>query len=484
MATVIINNFGGGHAEDIRNFATNQSEYSKNFDIFTNEHYLQPYPNTTTEVVTGGTIADHRMSDVIDNITLGSDIYIGLGQAGDADANLKFFSKDTQTAAWTKRAEDTSGSVINGTLVGYKGFAYALKTQGSDVQLLELTNITTINSRGTVSSESTACKPFVHPEDNILYGGCGDQIWKWDGSTFTSYSSIFPTGTIITSLTDYGTYLVVAIRTLEGKAVAYLWGRDGTLTTTQGIINFGKGNLNTIENLGEIIIGVVTPSSATTIDDKIFIKTWAGGEVKTIKAITASFSGTANSILKAKSKDKLYFIFGASDCIYVVSKNKDGAWTVAKDRYVDNGTAPSSVRGLSVIDDYMWIGYINASASNVFYITAENSFTSTSTYRTTLNPSMPIADRYKNKQLKAVQLSYTGASSGTTVLKYSVDGSTMTTLISDTNATGEKTTIATNENTNALPLLAGREFQFQVECTGGTKIKEIKYIYDNLNEIM
>lgn len=484
MPKAIINNFGGGHAEDIRTFATNQSEYSLNFDVFTNEHYLQPHPDTVAETVTAGTITDHKMSDVIDSVALGSDGYIALGQAGASDANVKFFSKSTPTDAWTKRAEDTSGSVINGTLVGYKGLAYALKGQGSDVQLLELTNATTITSRGTVTGESSACKPFVHPEDNILYGGCGDQLWKWDGTTFTSYSSIFPVGTTITSLTDYGTYLVVAIRNLEGKAVAYLWGRDGTLTTTQGIISFGKGNLNTIENLGNILVGVVTPNFTTTVNDKIYIKTWAGGEVSTIKEITISTIGATNSILKAKSKDKLYFIVGSNDCIFVVGKNKGGQWVVAKDRYVYGGSSPSSVGGLSVIDDYMWVGYINASADNVFYRTSEASFTATSVYRTTLNPSMTIEDRYNNKQLQAIRLNYTGASTGTTVLKYGVDGSSMTTVISDTNATGEKTTDATCEYTGSLPFLTGKEFQFQIECTGGTKIKELAYKYENLNEIL
>lgn len=483
MIVVIKNNFGGGHAEDLRTFAVNQAEYSLNFDIFTNSHYLQPYPNTTAETVTAGTITDHKMSDVIDGISLSGDSYIGLGQAGLSDANLKFFSKSSPTDAWTKRVEDTAGSVINGTLVGYKGLAYALKTQGSDIQLLELTNATTITSRGTVSTESTACKPFVHPEDNILYGGCGDTLWKWDGTTFTNITSLLPTGTTVTSLTSYGTYLVIALRTLEGKAVAYLWGRDTTINTFQGVIPFGKGSLNVIENLGDIIVGIVTQTSATAIDDKIYVKVWSGGEAQTIKEITATFSGTANSILKAESKNRLYFVYGSSDCIYVVGKNKEGEWVVSKDRYVDNGTAPSSVRGISVIDDYLWVGYTNSGGDSVFYRTSEGNFTSTATYRTTVNPNMAIADRYKDKQLMSVQISYTGASSGTTSVKYSVDGSSMTTLISDTNASGEQITIATAENTDALPLLSGREFQFQIECTGGTKIKELRYTYTNLNEI-
>ena len=490
MTTVIQNRFDGGHAEDIRTFATNECEYSKNFDIFSKSHLLQPYPDTVTEVVAAGTITDHKMSDIIDTVTLSGDGFIALGQAGSADANLKFFSKSNITSDWTKRAEQTAGSVVNNTLVGYKGLAFAIESSGSDLNLLELTDATTITDQGTITGVTTACKPFVHPEDQLLYIGADYKIARYDGTndidsgTGSSYimTSLLPTNAVITSLTHYGTYLAIAVRNLNGNGIAYLWGRDTTLNTTQGIIDFGRGNLNTLENLGDVLVGIVSPNVVTTDNDRVQVKIWSGGEVITIKEIDVSFTGNANSILKAKSNGKLYFTIGNSDCIYVVGKNKDGKWVVSKDRYVANGSTPSSVRGLSILDDYMWIGYNNG-VNDVFYRTGDT-YTSTSTYRTTINTSIPTADRYKDKQLDATQLSYTGASSGTTVLKYGVDGSSMTTIISDTNATGEQVIEASAENTNNLALLAGREIQFQIESTGGSKIKELKYKYTPLNSLL
>lgn len=418
MPTVIINKFNGGHAESRYSTIFGVCEESQNFDLLVDEESLTPHRDLVTESVTSGTIADHKLSDIVGGIVVSGNnhTYVGLGQVGTSDTNLKFFSKNTVTDNWTKIVEDTSGSVINGTLVTYKGLAYALKTQSPNIQLLELTNSSTITSRGTVSSESSACKPYIHPEDNILYGGCGDTLWSWNGTTFNSYTAIMPTGSIITSLTSYGTYLVVAIRQLNGNGVAYLWGRDGTLTTTQGIINFGRGDLNIIENIGDTIVGIVTKSS-DVLDYKLKLKTWSGGAVQTIREVPAT-AFSSGSTLKAFMNDRLYFILGAVECVYMVSKNNNGELVISKDRWIDGGLVPSSVYGLSVLDDYLFVGFIDSSTANQFLRTT-SSYIDPSIYTTTVNPNMDIGDKYKDKSLVGVQVSYTGKSTGTTKVRYS-----------------------------------------------------------------
>jgi len=496
MPTVNIQKFNGGHAESIRTFATNQSEYSKNFDIFSDEHYLLPYPDTVTETMVSGTITDYKLTDVISDINiLDGDTLIALGQAGVADTNLKFFSKDTLTEGWTNRAERSSGSVKSNTLIGYTGLAYALEQSGADITLLELTDATTITSKGIITGVSNACKPFVHPGTGFMYIGTDNVISVWTGSALTSYNGILPTNLRITSITNYGTYLVVATRPVNGfdRSIAFIINPSNlALNSTAAISNlvdFGKGNLNVLENLGDILIGVSTANTTTTvIDNKLSVKAWAGGEVETIKEVDIdSTIGISPIILKAKVKQKLYFALSTDDCIWVFGKNKDGVWTLSKDKYVVNGTAVTAITGLSILNDIMWVGFSTAGISNGFYRTVfstaspSSDYTATCIYRTTINPNMFAEDRYKHKQLRAVQISYTGATTGTTVLKYSVDGSAMTTIISSTNATGEHTVEATNENTDSLPLLSGREFQFQIESTGKSKVKEIKYKYDILN---
>ena len=112
-------------------------------------------------------------------------------------------------------------------------------------------------------------------------------------------------------------------------------------------------------------------------------------------------------------------------------------------------------------------------------------YTATSKFVTSINPSMPIADRYKDKQLEAVQIAFTAASpsslDSTAVLKYSFDGASLTTVISsaqDTN--GEYVVEATNDS-SAEPFLSGRELTLQVESVNNAKIKEVRYKYSVLN---
>lgn len=493
MPTINITTWDGGHAEDIRTFATNESEYSKNFDIFTNPHLLQPYPDVALETLSTGTIADFKLADVVevDGSLYSAENLICLGEEGAADSSPKFFSKSTQSSLdsdWTPRAISSANSSIKGTLVAYKGLAYTVDSAGQVLQLTNLTTITVVNA-GELLASNPICRPFVHPEDNILYIVGGNTIATWDGTDFERYTDQLPTNFTATSLTNYGGYLLIAGYILN-KSVMYQWGRDGTLTTLQGTVDFGEGRLNVIENIGEVIVGAMTTSeSKMVIDNKLIIKVWAGGEVTEITSIDIPSTVVAKT-LKVKNKNRLFFGFATDDSIFSVGKNKNGRWAVARDRYYLNGTTIGArLDSFNIVEDIMWAGFTETTTGK-FYRTKftagspTGDYTATSIYKTTINPVMPLNDRYKDKQLEAIQIAYTGATSGTTVVKYSVDGSAMATVINDTNASGEKITIGTNEFTNSPALLSGKEFQFQIESTGKSQIKELRYKYTNLNEIL
>src|SRR6185436_13782731 len=108
-------------------------------------------------------------------------------------------------------------------------------------------------------------------------------------------------------------------------------------------------------------------------------------------------------------------------------------------------------------------------------------YANTSVYKTTINPDMPIDDRGKMKQLKAFRIYYTGKSSGTITVKYAVDTSTMTSILSETTAAAEEMKQTTMQ-VDGLAFTAGREIQFQLESTGGVEIKYYEYEYDFLNQ--
>jgi len=494
MPTATQVKFDGGHAEDIRTFATDECEKSLNFDIFTNPHKLLPYPDGIVETPASGAMADLQISDVDVSLIGTSYLMTGVGYESGASAKPTFYTKSDIVTAFTSQAVAAGNTYQKNSLVIYKNKAFGLAYNVSNQYILyrydSAGSITTI---GTISTSSQFyAKPFVHPEDKILYIIIGSTITSWNDSSLVTTTTILPTDMEATSQTDYGTYLAISMRPLRGNgnSIVYLWGRDASINTLQGQVNFGDGNLLILENLNNILIAVMQPQNAltTAMVNKIRVRGYAGGTVETLKSIVITGTQTGNP-LKVKNGEKLYFGFNNDDCIYVFGKNKEGNWIITKDRYYYNGTTiGSAFAGLSMIGDIMWRlfstvagAYILMRQKVISYLGETATYTSVSTYKTTINPGMAVADRGKNKQLKAFRIYFTGKASGTIGVKYSVDGSAMTSIISESTTAIEdmkQTTMQVDGNA----FIAGRELQFQLESTGGVEIKNYEYEYDNLNQ--
>lgn len=482
MPIAILNKFDGGTAEDLRTFKTDECEKSLNFDVFSNPHYLQPYRDGEAETVDTNTIDDNELNGTVVVSFSSTQYYICFGRSV-SSTTVRIYYKTDINGTWVQGGAGT-GAIVNGTSIVYKGIPYILTISGSDTLLVKATNNATLATAGTISGYSVAVKPFVHPEDNVMYIVSGLSLSRWDGTTLTTYTSILPTGFAPASLTNFGAYLAIA-GTLNGKAVSYLWGRDGTINTVQGTIDFGDGLMLAIENINDSLYAVTTPASTLALSNKLEVQRSNGGASEVVKSITVDNALTSftQGIHKLKKGDAFYFTL-LGDCIYKFALNKSGAYTLTKDRLIYTGAAATVVHGFNFIGDWLWIGFTVSGGVSYFYKTNNaDTYTNTSTYKTTINPGMALEDRYSQKQLVAVQISYTGAASGNTVLKYSVDGSSMTTVISDTNSAGEYSTEAGAENDGTV-FLSGNEFQFQMESTGGAKIKELKYKYKVLNSLL
>ncbi len=487
MTIAIVNKFDGGHAEDLRTRALDQCESCLNFDCFSNPHSLRPYSDMVAEVTaSGNTIDTYKMADVV----IGASGFgmVGLGQKSASDSKAKFLSKDLSISdGWIQRAEFSAGVVDKGTLVVYKTLAYAVGNQ----HLLELTDATTITDIGSVGGTST-CKPFVHPQDNVLYGASGYKVWSYNGSALTVDTTLIPTNMTVVSITDYGSYLALGCQEANtNRVIVYLWGRDMTLNTLQESKDFGIGTLGILENLGDILVVMMTTTSNPTMKyPRLIAKTWAGGQVNTIKEISiGALEGWSAIPTKAKSKDRVFFGFERSDAIYSFGKNKEGLWSLAKDRYIYNSAVIGTVlASISIIDDTMWAGFTDASNNWLFYknqFSTNNpatDYTVTSVYKTTINPAMGLSrytlvDKHKKKKLNAMSIKYTGlATSGTIGLSYSVDGSAFVDVISQATVVGEATVEATVE-ADGTPFKEGREFQFKLKSVGGASIEEFIYDY-------
>ncbi len=496
MPTARVQKFDGGIAEDIRTFAIDECEKSLNFNILNNPHKLVPYSDSKAEVADNGDMKDVQISDVEVSLIGSNYVITGSGYESISSVKPTFYIKSDIISTFSQQAVAAGTTYQKNSGVVYKDKFYALGYNGSDTYTLYRYNSAgSVTAVGTISSSSQFfSKPFVHPEDNVLYIVIGTTITSWDGSSLTTTTSILPTGYEGVSLTDYGTYLAITMRPLRGNGSprTYLWGRDATLNTLQGIVPWGEGKILFVENIYNTLIAIMQPQDSfhSAFYNRILAKGWAGGSVQPLKDISVGVFDFMN-VIRLKNSDRIYFgNQNADDCIYVFGKNKGGSWVLTKDQYLFNGvTTYGGLAGLSMIGDIMWRlivgtisgGYTLMRSRVLSYLSETATYLSTSVYKTTINPSMAIADRGKMKQLLAVRVYYTGKANGVVGVKYAVDTTTMTSIISESTTAIEDMKQATMQiDGNALN--AGREIQFQMESTGGVEIKYLEYDYEPINQ--
>lgn len=470
---------------------------------------LKPYRDMETEALDGGaTLANQRLSSVIRfKCTSQSENIYALGQVSTSNQYPKFYVKattDSPSAAFSSLAngEDTSGTVIPGTLIGYKGALYCLKTKSGSTYLVKHIHGTSTAEVGALwaTSPDNGVVPqmFIHPKDNKLYMASGYTAASYDGSTISTRD--FSTEHEITSLTHYGNNILMAMVAKNGSgSVVGVWSGSTTSSELVDVVTWGSDALMMIENIGDIVVGVSSMSVGGSTDvatvSNVTFRTYAGGNAQTIRTIESVGSlGSRVFPLKAKRNDSVYFPMSCYlngvliNQIWSVYKNSQGSLVIVPDRKPINDTeinqASEPFIGLSMIGDWMWVAWGDSTTGSFYRTNNDENYTATSSYTTLVNPGMPLEDFSKEKVLRQVTVRYgspTGASMSFNV-DYSVDGGT--TYQTATSVTGSTDIInvieATNQTDNS-PYLSGREFIFNLELTGYGEIYEILYKYDVIN---
>ena len=495
----IINTWDGGHAQDLRTFSNDESKTSANFDIHTYPHSLISMRDMVAETYSGGTITDFDITDVVPIQISGTVELIGWGRESSASTKASFFKKTSSTditSAWDKVATNAGAATpMPGTLVNYHNVAWAVDSVHN---LVKFTSPATYTAVGTILATPgiSVPKPFVHPEDDILYFGAGNIVGLNDdgGSGFDGSVLVLPENMFITSFTAYGSYLAIACKPANGagESVVYLWDRDTSLNTGIQPIWWGDTALEVLENIGEILVGVSGiknvgsfTAPTTTQSYKYLVRIYGGGSVQTVKEIVFSDSSQLRNF-KAKLNDKLYFGFDTQDCVYVTGKNKSGEWFVAKSSFItpSGSYITDALTGISIVGDVFFISYTDGGTSGYLTRTTEGTYANVCRYYTTINPGMPVEDRYEEKTLVAVQIAYKCTGAGNMEVSLYVDSTfSLQQIIDSTNAvTGEY--IQTSQMvTDGTMFKTGREFSFQINATGNMEVKEWKYIYEKMNTI-
>lgn len=493
MSKVIINQFDGGRAQSDRDTTTNENIDCSGFDILLDENTLVPYTGNSIDHLSSG--SGTSSTYVIDAVLTTTGQIIGVAYL--TTSGFRFVRKDSLNprSFWVVNSASDAGNTARWA-IAYKGGAYGL----ADERLYRYDSDTAHTLIGTISGSGTGTivKPIVHSQDNVMYMASGKILSKYDGTTFTASAFTMPYDVI--ALEEYGQYLAVFCQGPDGKSVVYLWGRDTSLSTLQQVIEVGEG-------LGKILVnleGVLYAISEKT--GKVIIRGYLGGVFTKLKQIEvrqlsgSTYFGTLYD-KRIKSGGNVFFTTGGQNII-CFGKNKKGQYIVTRDRNMAITAGISSIHGLFAVEStygnsqetVFFYTYTAGSEAGVNYFTNTALYAAspsasnygTAVYTTTLNPSMPIEDRNKEKQLQKVwiKIAPMHLSFGSITVEYSVNGSSFVTVISQNSTFTNNIMIfeASAENTGAS-FLNGSEYKFKITSTSGVSITEFGYSYDNINTL-
>lgn len=495
MPKVIINQFNGGLDEDVRSHNTTTFKDVAGFDTLTYKHRLAPLGESESEALTSGVITDKQITD-INRDSSGYLTFFGRNSAGSPTVTNIFVKSSGTDISSTldSPGSDSAGAIyLQNSSAFYKSnYYYGLASATGTVRKL-VSGTWTASTSGSFPivsywSNEPGVRPVIHPADDILYLARQQYLAKVNGTTWSNISSVvIPSTHIITSLTPYGNDLAIAAAPLYeggGKSRVFIWSRDTSLSTFRDNIDWGEDTLLILESMGGTLVGVSTSESSISSSSsyttyktkKLIVRVLSGGQAIVLKEIIVPSTFTLKNF-KARTADKLYFGGDNGDALYVIKKNTDGTFTVAKDRFVNNGSAYTTLKGIGIYGDYLWTMFDTAGQTgNIYRTKVTSSYTNTSFYESNINPSMPLDDRIKLKSLIKVVVSTAPLpANGSITVKYSVDGGAYETLFTET--TDNRITTFTDSDSTGAPLKDGYEYQFKIESTGGAEVTELRYEY-------
>ncbi len=498
MTRVVIQKLASeGIAKNSRTPSITKAAYVQNFDVLTYPNSLKPYPGMVANETKAYFITDFQY--VVGGVGVSTNILgfgVVSGQSTGGHAELYMKTGDVVTGGWTTVLASPGGAVKNRSanlFFLYKGYIYygSAGTHISRIGDLE------VSGTGATLSETyfavggvgftNLTQAIRHSKDDIMYFGLDNKVYYKNGTAGTiSLGVTLPSDLIVTSLVEYGNYIMIACKPSDGvnESVSFLWDRDTSLNTVTESIPWGTGLLKIIGTVDGVPIGIsiIGTNSFDVVSPRIVIKKYVGGEPQIVHELISENSVIDLTQKKWQTNNRLFFgakitLNGAlRHCMFVVGKDENGEIIVVPDVNVNNDTAlTGNIDGFAKFGGVWYIAY-NTDGSVNRTIT-DGSYSGTSIYESLKTPSMPIADRHLPKQISAISASYSKLPGvGQTLVSYRVDGSTTWETI-QTDAVDNSVFMEATAEDDGTPFAEGREPEFRLESTGGAEITEFSYRY-------
>lgn len=441
----------GGMGDNVREQVKNKAQMIKHFDYFSNPDKLTPYRDTEADTHDGSTATGMKQYNLM-NFALGSDgkqYAIGHQLTTDATKSWIFLKATPTTASWTVdvayKSTLAGGASWQDCFIEWQGSFYSFGTgyvikcplAGTFVD-----NVVAIT--GTITSAAQGLKGA----DGNLYLPYNNKLVRVNsaGTATDDVCSALPSDMMITSLSEYGSYLAIAMcyktsantpDTTRSSKV-FIWDYV-TTATVQDVIDFGEGALMVLGNVEGSLVGIVNKNleKSTTIDLAIgkgamVIKQWSGGTAKTKKALIATQAVTLGRMLKYKvlKDNRLYWVaslpYGVStstESTYHLGiwsfgrKNDERDFTLSLD-FIEDGVDTDNwkINAFGASGNY-W--FINHSADGSISRTNDTaSYTTESVWET-----QRLGDEKQNKKLVSVAvMTEPQPTAGQITLKYKKNG--------------------------------------------------------------
>lgn len=472
---------------DPRDTASSVCQKCFNLDAFTNPFRLSPFRDAENG-------DSSSSSNQIGNYEYANGIIYGLGVQQSGTAFPRIFSRtDLTGSTWTEITGAGNIAISARTDADLPAFAYYKTTDrfygvsgGTKVWSQDLTGLSTNTSEASITY-TTVSNFHRHSKDDCLYLGYDNKIARNNAGSWTTAALTLPANLVVTSLDEYGNYLVIACRDKnKGSSKVFLWNRDSSLATIDEVLDWGTGELMTIFNIDGYLVGVsyTYTLSGTSLDNSSTILTrttlryWGGGQPKKFAEYTgASISPAVNGTLfKRTYNSRGYFMAS----IPIGTTAYQGIWSIARtpnsaypfglvlDRYINGGTTANvQPSGFIIVGDYVLSSYTVSGTYKMDKTDDAATYTNTSVYETTIQDA---GDPTQQKQLLMVSVATVPLpSGGQVVLKYKKDAETsFTTILTHSTANAISKDATRKADGKSLPSF--KEITLRLEITGGAEV--------------
>lgn len=491
---IIVEDFSGGIANDIREQSSKGFAISQHFDNTTSPKKLVPFRDSEE---------DNTGQVGIVNFAWDSENLWGLGLTLSGGLKTQIYKKTSLTSAWTTTTNSTSATTFSD--IANLCFIYRDKLYHAN-----WTQVNSYNLDGSGYTEPIASAPsismggndgsqfstqgLIHSKTDTAYFGywslaTGGRIWSISGTTENATALQLPMKMVPSAIAEYGSYLAILCRPVlgGGGSKIFLW--DMVSADVTEVLDCGNGDGWILANVGGVLVIVMNQATSEGITfptNKIFIKTYAGGVVslfKTIEDTELTLGGLSGYKPFYSDIDGLTFSLISTGTkfptgLYTFAKGAGTGYQLTSSRLVHNDTTITNVVGIYKVGDvvYTAYNYVKNVSSQVGRTSETEDYNNTAFIETVKYNCGSIN---KNKRLVGISVSHEPLTSGQTVtVLYRKDSQTSYTTIGSNTEVDSVFKEYITEGTVGKNLPEFHEIQFRIESTGGAVITGWRKVYE------